>query len=152
MEIGCVKETYYLYCTLKLITFVLQKMEKEKFHIEYVFDKVSLLSLWNHVTSPLGLSEWFSDKVDINGDIYTFSWKEATQEARVIAYIPGEFIRFRWDDEESESAYFEFKMRTTELTGSTVFEVTDFAIPAEKGDSIHLWETQIETLKRTLGI
>ena len=126
-------------------------MEKEKFHIEYVFDKVSLLSLWNHVTSPLGLSEWFSDKVNINGDVYTFSWNGASQEARVIAHVPGEVIRFQWDDDE-DPAYFEFKMRTTELTGSAVFEITDFALPAEKGDAIRLWETQVETLKRTLGI
>ena len=127
-------------------------MEKEKFHIEYVFDKVSLLSLWNHVTSPLGLSEWFSDKVSINGDVYTFFWKGVSQNAVVIAHVPGEFIRFQWDDEEDDSAYFEFRMRTTELTGSAVFEVTDFATPPEKGDAIRLWETQIETLKRTLGI
>ena len=127
-------------------------MEKEKFHIEYVFDKVSLLSLWNHVTSPVGLSEWFSDKVGIVGDTYTFSWKGVTQTARVINQIPGEVIRFQWDDEEADSTYFEFKMRITELTGSTVFEITDFAFPAEKGDAIHLWETQVETLKRTLGI
>ena len=131
---------------------VQKRMKKEKFHIEYVFDKVSLPSLWNHVTSPPGLAEWFSDKVNINGDVYTFSWKEARQSATVIAHLPGEFIRFQWEDEDDDSAYFEFKMRTTELTGSTVFEITDFAIPTEKGDAIHLWETQIETLKRTLGI
>ena len=28
-------------------------MKKEKFHIEYIFDKVSRRSLWNHLTTAL---------------------------------------------------------------------------------------------------
>lgn len=128
-------------------------MKKEKFHIEYVFDKVSLLSLWNHVTSPIGLSDWFADKVDIDGDMYTFSWGGAVRQlAQVIEENPNELIRFRWEDEEDPSAYFGFKIRITELTGCTIFEITDFATAAEKADAIHLWETQVEILKRTLGI
>jgi hypothetical protein len=31
-------------------------------------------------------------------------------------------------------------------------EVTDFAEPDEKGDAIALWETQIDEMKRKLGI
>ena len=127
-------------------------MKKEKFHIEYVFDKVSLLSLWNHVTTPLGLTDWFANKVEIEGNKYTFSWGKVRQSARMIEECPNESIRFRWEDEEDPSVYFGFKMRITELTGSAVFEITDFAPAAEKADAIHLWETQVETLKRTLGI
>lgn len=127
-------------------------MKKEKFHIEYIFEKVSFLSLWNHVTSPPGLSEWFAEKVEIDKDVYEFTWSGSSQIARVIDCSAHEFIRFRWEDEEDPAAYFEFRMRTTELTGSTVFEVTDFAVASEKADAIYLWETQIETLKRTLGI
>lgn len=40
-------------------------MKKEKFHIEYIFDKVSRRSLWNHLTTALGLSAWFADEVII---------------------------------------------------------------------------------------
>ena len=47
-------------------------MKKEKFHIEYIFDKVSRRSLWNHLTTPPGLSAWFADDVIINGNIYVF--------------------------------------------------------------------------------
>ena len=45
-------------------------MKKEKFHIEYIFDKVSKRSLWNHVTSALGLSSWFADEVTIHGNTF----------------------------------------------------------------------------------
>ena len=58
----------------------------------------------------------------------------------------------RWTDEEDDTAYFEFQIHTHELTGSTSLQITDFAEPDEKRDSIDLWDTQVEELKRTLGI
>ena len=50
-------------------------MKKEKFHIEYIFDKVSRRSLWNHLTTPPGLSAWFADDVTINDNTYVFKHK-----------------------------------------------------------------------------
>ena len=63
-------------------------MKKEKFHIEYIFDKVSRRSLWNHLTTPPGLSAWFADDVIINGSIYVFKWNKAEQEAEVLSIKP----------------------------------------------------------------
>lgn len=127
-------------------------MKKEKFHIEYIFDKVSRRSLWNHLTTPLGLSSWFADEVNIKGNRYTFIWNKEQQQADVIGSKPENFIRYRWVDEEDENAYFEFIIHTIELTGSTTLEITDFAEPEEKKDSIDLWDSQVANLKRTLGI
>lgn len=127
-------------------------MKKEKFHIEYVFDKVSRRSLWNHITTPPGLSAWFADDVIIQEDTYIFKWDKDEQEALVISMKPEASIRYRWTDEEDEIAYFEFKIHTFELTGTTALEITDFATPDDKKDSIDLWDTQVEELKRTLGI
>ena len=121
-------------------------MKKEKFHIEYIFDKVSRRSLWNHLTTPPGLSAWFADDVIINGSIYVF------KEAEVLSIKPEMSIRYRWMDEEDENAYFEFQIHSHELTGSTSLQITDFAEQDEKKDSIDLWDTQVEELKRTLGI
>ena len=57
--------------------------------------------------------------------------KEA-QEATVIDSSRRTFIRYRWVDEEDESAYFEFIIHTIELTGSTALEITDFSEPGRK--------------------
>ena len=128
-------------------------MKKEKFHIEYIFDKVSRRSLWNHLTTPPGLSAWFAEDVIIKGNLCTFKWnRKSEQQAEVISIKPEETIRYRWLDEEDPNAYFEFIIHTFELTGATSLEITDFAEPEEKRDSIDLWDTQVEELKRTLGI
>ena len=127
-------------------------MKKEKFHIEYIFDKVSRRSLWNHLTTPPGLSAWFADDVTINNNTYIFKWNRDEQEAEVLAVKPEISIRYRWTDEEEDNAYFEFLIHTVELTGATALEITDFAEPDEKKDSINLWDSQVYELKRTLGI
>ena len=126
-------------------------MKKEKFHIEYVFDKVSKRSLWNHITSPPGLSSWFADDVNVVGDKYTFMWNKTKENATAIYMKPETCIRFRWEGEE-DNVYFEFRIHTIELTGSVSLEITDFAESSEKSDSISLWDTQVDVLKRTLGV
>jgi len=127
-------------------------MKKEKFHIEYVFDKVSTRSLWNHLTTALGLSSWFAEEVDVQQNVYTFSWDKTQEKAEIIMLKPGSRVRYRWLNEEDEDAYFEFIIHTIELTGSKSLEITDFATPDEKADAIALWDTQVDVLKRTLGI
>ena len=127
-------------------------MKKEKFHIEYIFDKVSRRSLWNHLTTPPGLSAWFADDVAINDNTYVFKWNRDEQEAEVLSVKPEISIRYRWTDEEEDNVYFEFLIHTVELTGATALEITDFAEPDEKKDSINLWDSQVYELKRTLGI
>lgn len=127
-------------------------MKKEKFHREYIFDKVSQNILWNHLTTPTGLSGWFADHVSVDGNIFIFTWNKHFQEAKQIAIFPQSYIRFKWMDEESDDIFFEFKLHREELTGATALEITDFSEPEEQENAISLWDSQIKTLKRTLGI
>ena len=118
-------------------------MKKEKFHIEYVFDKVSRRSLWNQLTNPTGLSACFAEDVTINNNTYVFKWDRDEQEAEVLAVKPEISIRYRWADEDDDTVYFEFLIHTVELTGATALEITDFAEPGEKKDSINLRDSQV---------
>lgn len=126
-------------------------MRKEKYQLEYVFDKVSKRSLWNQLSTPPGLSAWFCDDVMVSENVYTFIWNKAGEEAEIVSQKPESSIRYRWLESENDS-YFEFVLHTVELTGATALEIIDFAEPDEKEDAIGLWDSQIEVLKRTLGI
>ncbi len=127
-------------------------MEKEKIHIEYVFDKVSKNSLWNYLTTPTGLAEWFADDVSIDGNIFIFTWNKHSQKAEQLNISLYSHIKFKWIDEDDENIYFEFQIKQEELTGGIALIITDFAEPDEKNNAISLWDSQIKTLKRTLGI
>ncbi len=127
-------------------------MKKEKFCIQYIFDSASRNSLWNHLTTSTGLSEWFADDVLIQGNVYTFTWSKIQMEAELLALSPNSHIRFRWSDEEDTAVFFEFRIHTIELTGGIMLEITDFSEDSEKEDSITLWDSQVKVLKRTLGL
>lgn len=129
-------------------------MSKEKFHIEFVMGNASQNSLWRMIGQPDGLSEWFADSVviDENGTNYTFTWSKSDNIAELQNLKPLSVIRFRWTDEDDELAYFEFALHKLDLSGEMALEITDFADPDEKGDSISLWEQQVNEMKRRLGV
>lgn len=127
-------------------------MKKEKFHIEYVFDKASKGNLWNYLTTSSGLSEWFADQVLTDDRIFTFTWDKSSADAEQLAVVPLSYIRFRWLEEDDPRIFFEFRLHTIELTGGIMLEIIDFAEDDEKEDSIVLWDSQVKVLKRILGI
>lgn len=125
----------------------------EKFHIEFVFGKISVHSLWNMISTVDGLSGWFADDVRIENDNqYIFTWNKSESLASLIGSKPLSFIKLKWDENENPDIYFELRIHKLELTKDITLEITDFAEADEKADAIFLWESQVEILKRKLGI
>lgn len=129
-------------------------MPKEKFHIEFVMGNATQSSLWRMISQIDGLSEWFADEVvmDSNETVYTFFWGKTENQAQIVSQKPQSAIRYHWLDEDDENVYFEFQLHKLDLTGNMTLEITDFAEPDEKGDAISLWESQVDELKRRLGV
>ncbi|NLJ01049.1 MAG: hypothetical protein GX371_07865 [Bacteroidales bacterium] len=129
-------------------------MPREKYHIEFLMGNATQSSLWRMISQIDGLSEWFAEEVEMDEteSIYTFTWGKSSNQAEIVMNKPQSVIRYRWMDEEDESIYFEFRLRKLDLSGDMTLEITDFAEADEKGDSITLWEAQIEEMKRRLGV
>ena len=128
-------------------------MKKEKVHIEYPLSATSKSIIWGAISTPSGLENWFADRVNASDRVFTFIWgKTESRHAEVINYRTHSFIRFHWLDDEEQKTYFELKMDYNELTGDYVLEITDFSEPGEEDDLIDLWNSQIETLRRTNGM
>ena len=123
-----------------------------KFELEYTLN-CSPKVLFSRLCTPEGLSEWFADNVNVDGDIFTFFWDNSASEARLSALKENKLVRFEWLSlENEEENYFEFCINMDELTGDLALIVTDFAEPDEQKDSISLWNSQVADLKRLLGI
>jgi hypothetical protein len=129
----------------------IRMMNKEQFHIEYIFDRISQSSLWYRLATSAGLAEWFADEVTDDGKIFSFYWDNDLFEAELVEVNSPVYVRFRWL-EEDPATYFEFRLHKIELTGSLMLEITDFIEEDEKEQAIILWNTQIKTLKRKLGL
>ena len=85
-------------------------------------------------------------------DRYVFSWNGHEQAALLIYSKPNERIRFQWEEDAGTEYFFELQITMIELTGDVVLVVTDFTEPAEKDDTIMLWNRNIEQLKQRLRL
>ena len=123
---------------------------KNKFELEYSINSSPKI-LFTRLSTPGGLSEWFADDINIQGNIYTFIWEGTEQQAELLNKKDNQLVRFKWLDEDEDN-YFEFKIRKDELTGEVALVITDFSEDDEKEDTIELWDTQIAELKHALGL
>lgn len=124
---------------------------KIKYEQEYILN-ASFSVLYPRLSTPSGLSDWFADDVNINDDKYTFFWDGSEQIARKIAHKNNRYIRFKWDDDDSDETYFEFRLETDELTTEVALVIVDFADEDELEDAKELWDTQIDKLRHNLGL
>ncbi len=124
---------------------------RSKIVLEYPLN-CSTKVLFSRLSTPEGLEEWFAEKVDTDGDQFTFFWNNSSSKAKLSAIKENKFVRFEWTGmENDESNYFEFKINVEELTGDLALIITDFTDEDEKEDSVSLWDSQITDLKRLLG-
>ncbi len=125
-------------------------MKRVKFTKEYLF-RASPAILYQFLTTPSCLIRWFCDNVDIQGDVYVFSWEGSEQEAVLVDDVEEELIRFRWADSEIRTEYLEFKIYTSPVTDETVLEITDFCDDDEVEDQKSLWNAQVQRMRAEMG-
>ncbi|MCL5129361.1 MULTISPECIES: START-like domain-containing protein [unclassified Algibacter] len=126
--------------------------EKVKYSIEFPIQASPQL-LYQYISTPSGLSEWFSDNVNLRGDMFTFIWDDSEEQAKLLNKKSGERVKFRWleDDEEGNSYYFEIRIEVDEITKDVSLMITDYAEDDEVEESKMLWSNQISSLKQVLG-
>lgn len=124
-------------------------MKRVSIELEFIF-RASPAILYKFLTTPSCLVRWFCDEVDINSDVYTFSWQGADENAEMIDDIEEERIRFRWEENDEEE-YLEFRMYKSPVTNETVLEITDFCDDDEADTQKDYWENTIQKLKHETG-
>ena len=123
---------------------------KTKFQIEFPI-RSSLRILFNQISTPSGLSEWFADNVNLNGKNYKFFWDGDEQEAELLSKKNNQWIKFRWTDEPKET-YFELRIEVDDITQDISLIITDFAEDEEEEEEAKLlWNKQIEKLRQSIG-
>jgi hypothetical protein len=109
--------------------------------------------LYQYISTPSGLSEWFADNVNSRGEFFTFIWDDSEEKAKLASKKSGERIKFKWlNEDDSETDYFfELKIMEDEITKDVSIVISDFAYEDELDESKLLWENQISDLKHVLG-
>ena len=125
---------------------------KSRYELEFPINSSPQL-LYQYISTPSGLSEWFADNVNSRGEFYTFIWNDSVEKARLCSKKSGEKVRFKWVDGNNKDTefFFFFFFLVDEITKDVSIVISDFAFENELDESKLLWENQISDLKHVLG-
>jgi uncharacterized protein YndB with AHSA1/START domain len=126
--------------------------QKVRYEIEFPINSSPQL-LYQYISTPSGLSEWFADNVNSRGEFFTFIWNDSEEKARLASKKTGEKVKFKWVDEKNNDSeyFFELHILVDDLTKDVSLMVVDFAEEDEVEESMQLWENQISDLKHLIG-
>ncbi|MDY8136366.1 START-like domain-containing protein [Aquimarina sp. 2201CG5-10] len=126
--------------------------DKTKYELEFVVQSSPQL-LYQYISTPSGLSEWFADNVNSRGELFTFIWDDSEEDAKLLSKKSGERIKFRWveDEENGNDYFFELRIQVDEITKDVSLMVTDYSEEDEMDENKMLWENMIGNLKHVLG-
>ncbi|MEM9053303.1 MAG: START-like domain-containing protein [Bacteroidota bacterium] len=125
--------------------------DRQKVELEYLL-KTSPKILYNMISTPSGLSEWFADDVNIRNNTMTFFWEGSQEKAKVLSKVKDQYVKYQWEKDEGESVYFELRIKIDAITREVALLITDFPEDGDDEDDVaDLWESQVEDLRRVLG-
>ena len=127
-------------------------ISKIRYELEFPINSSPQL-LYQYISTPSGLQEWFADNVNSRGEFYTFIWNDSEEKARLYSKKSGEKIKFKWmdDDNKDTEYYFELRILVDELTKDVSLMVVDYAEEDDVEESKLLWENQVSDLKHVIG-
>lgn len=125
---------------------------KVRYELEFPLNSSPQL-LYQYISTPSGLSEWFADNVNSRGEYFTFIWNDTEERARLSSKKTGEKVKFRWVDENNHDSdfYFELRILEDEITKDVSLLVVDYADEDEIDEAKQLWENQVADLKHVIG-
>lgn len=106
--------------------------------------------LFEFLSTPAGLQEWFADKVDERDQVFSFTWNGTIDKAEVLESVLDKSIRFHWLH-APKNEYFEFRIEKAEVSNLTILLISDFAEKKEIADQKRLWDFQVNELLHRLG-
>ena len=126
--------------------------QKIRYEIEIPINSSPQL-LYQYISTPSGLSEWFADNVNSRGEFFTFIWNDSEEKARLSSKKTGEKVRFKWINEEGQDTeyFFELHILEDDITKDVSLMVIDFAFKDEVEEATQLWVNQISDLKHLIG-
>ena len=124
--------------------------DRIKFEMEFPI-KVSQKLLFQYLSTPSGLSEWFADNVNSRGEKFIFIWDDSEETANLVLKKIPEKIQFQWEEDQDTDYFFELRIQFDEITKDVSLIVTDFADEDEVEESKMLWTNQVSDLRKVLG-
>jgi uncharacterized protein YndB with AHSA1/START domain len=125
-------------------------MSKIQFEIEYLVHSSAHI-LYNCISNPSSLEEWFADTVNQKGESFQFKWDDEERNAILLSTKKNQYIRWQWDEKEFADTFFEMRIKMDEMTNGIALYITDFCDEGDEEDARMLWDLAIDDLHRVIG-
>ena len=122
-------------------------MSKIQFEIEYLVHSSAHI-LYNCISNPSSLEEWFADSVNQKGERFSFKWEDEERTAKLISSKKNQFIRWQWEESEYANTFFEMRIKIDEMTNEVALIITDFCDAGDEDDARMLWDLAIDDLHK----
>jgi len=122
-----------------------------KYTLEYPI-RSSVKILYDFISTPESLGEWFSEKVTIKDGLITFKWYESELRARLINKKDNELVRYQWLDENGNPGQFlELRINIEPITNDLALIISDSCIEEEVDEQKSLWDQSVNNLIKRIG-
>ena len=125
-------------------------MSKIQFELEYLVHSSAHI-LYNCISNPSSLEEWFADSVNQKGESFQFKWDDEERKAKLLSSKKNQYIRWQWDESEYANTFFEMRIKIDEMTNEVALIITDFCDSEDEEDARMLWDLAIDDLQRVIG-
>ena len=129
-------------------------MGKFKFTDEFEF-QASPKILFEFISTPIGLSQWFCDKAKSNiQNVWNLEWDDVNHLAQQTHNKPLKLVRYQFespaDEDKADPPFLQFEIEKSELTRVAFLKVTDYSSMSNLQDLQELWHGLIGNLKSVI--
>lgn len=127
-------------------------MGKFKFTDEFEF-QASPKILFEFISTPVGLSQWFCEKVQTVQDKLNLVWDDTDHIATQTHNKPPKMVRYQFisaDPEDNDPPFLQFEIEKNELTRVAFLKVTDYSSMDDRDELEELWHGLIGNLKQVI--
>lgn len=125
-------------------------MSLKKIELEYEIHS-AIHILYNCISNPSSMEEWYADSVNIKNNVISFKWEGEERQAEFVSTKKDLFYKWRWLDAGFENTYCELRIKVDEMTGDVALVITDFCEEGEENESTMLWDMAIDDLHSVIG-
>ncbi|MDP2176531.1 MAG: START-like domain-containing protein [Bacteroidota bacterium] len=128
-----------------------KKMKRVEINLEFPI-RCSPSILFNYISNPSGLQEWFAHKVISKSRLdFEFEFDDGTiNKAKLLKSVNNRLTRFKWEN-SPENEFMEIEIIVDELTDDVAIKITEQCSEEEMRGLKELWESQIDTLRHVVG-
>lgn len=123
--------------------------QRKKYTLEYLL-KANPKLIKRFLIEPDGLSSWFAQNVNINGNVFEFVWEGSSERGELMTKGFVKETKFKWIDRPTEE-FMVFRVEKENLGTGSVLIIEDYDEANQLEEAEMAWDAAVDKLKSMIG-